>query len=383
MAMEIKVGLALTLTLTISSFLIAATHKLAHRIRLVDEPDHRKRHFQATPLTGGIATFCGFLIGLTMIGIEWQSYWTLLVGMAILLIIGLLDDYVDVSAGLRLLLQVGVAGLMVFYGGLEIQSLGLLFGEAYGPVSLGIWSTPFTIACVVFIINAINMADGLDGLAGGSALVIFILLSLTGWLDGAPFGLIAISMILAFSTMGFLIHNLRSSFRRRASAFLGDSGSMAIGFAIAWLAIALGTREGGTVDPIAIAWILIIPSMDTLALFFRRLRLGRSPLSADRAHLHHIMLRCGYNVHQVVHSIHFMVLATGLFGILGWIFHRPEWLSFTLAASVLIGYQYFLAKAGRVLRWHRKRNAPGYKQSQVRNPAILADQDSGQNQTLF
>ena len=377
MATEIKIVLALTLALVVTGFLIPALHRLAHRIRLVDQPNHRKRHFRVTPLTGGIATFCGFLIGATVIGIDWQSYWTLLVGMVILLITGLLDDYVDISAALRLMLQVAVAALMVFYGGLEIQSLGLLFGEAHGPVLLGPWSAPFTIACVVFIVNAINMADGLDGLAGCSALVIFILLALTGWLDGAPFGLVAISMILAFSTMGFLIHNMRNPFRRRASAFLGDSGSMAIGFAIAWLAVALGTREGGAVDPISIAWILIIPSMDTLALFFRRLRLGRSPLSPDRAHLHHILLRCGYNVHQVVHSIHFMVLATGLFGILGWVFHRPEWLSFTLAATVLIGYQYFLANAGRVVRWHRKRNTKSLSPAQPPNCAIAADQDSG------
>lgn len=377
METETKIILALASTLAVTGVLIPALHKLAHQIRLVDQPNHRKRHFQATPLTGGIATFCGFLVGLAVIGIDLQDYWTLLVGMAILLISGLLDDYVDISAALRLLLQVAVAALMVFYGGLEIQSLGLLFGEAYGPVLLGAWSVPFTIACVVFIVNAINMADGLDGLAGSSALVIFCLLSLTGWLDGAPFGLIAISMILAFSAMGFLMHNMRSPFRRRASAFLGDSGSMAIGFAIAWLAVALGTREGGEVQPISIAWILIIPSMDTLALFFRRLRQGRSPLSPDRAHLHHILLRCGHNVHHVVHSIHFMVLATGLFGILGWVLHRPEWLSFTLAATVLISYQYFLANAGRVVRWHRKRNTKSLSPAQPPNCAIAADQDSG------
>lgn len=377
METEIKIVLALAFAIVATGFLIPALHRLAHQIRLVDQPNHRKRHFQATPLTGGIAIFSGFLIGLAMIGIEWHSYWTLLAGMAILLVTGLLDDYLDISAAVRLMLQVAVAALMVFYSGLEIESLGLLFGEAHGPVELGPWSAPFTIACVVFIINAINMADGLDGLAGCSALVIFILLSLTGWLDGAPFGLVAISMILAFSTMGFLIHNMRSPFRRRASAFLGDSGSMAMGFAIAWLAVALGTRDGGAVEPISIAWILIIPSMDTLALFFRRLRLGRSPLSADRAHLHHILLRCGYNVHQVVHSIHFMVFATGLFGILGWMLHRPEWLSFTLAAAILIGYQYFLANAARVLRWHRKRNVQGYSRIQAPNRAIAADQDSG------
>jgi len=95
--------------------------------------------------------------------------------------------------------------------------------------------------------------------------------------------------------------------------------------------------------------------MDTLALFFRRIRLGRSPFSADRTHLHHIFRRCGYRTSTTVHLIHLLVTATGLFGIMAWVQRWPEWPLFFGAAAIMIGYQVFLGNAHRVLRWHARR----------------------------
>ena len=261
----------------------------------------------------------------------------------------------DVSAPARLLIQIGVGCLMVYGGGLEVNILGQLFGPAYGPVGLGPFAAPFTVACVVFMINAINMSDGLDGLAGGTAMFIFTFLALAAWLDGAPAGLIAVSLVLLLSTIGFLIHNMRMPTQKCARVFLGDTGSMMLGYAIAWLAIAVGTREGGGIYPVSMAWLLMVPGMDTLALFFRRIRLGRSPFSPDRTHLHHILRRFGYPVHSTVHIIHLMVLVTGLSGVLAWQFQWPQWPPFLMAAGMILGYQLLLFNARNILRWHRKR----------------------------
>ncbi|MBL38566.1 MAG: glycosyl transferase family 4 [Xanthomonadales bacterium] len=351
----LHIGLALLAAFFVAGVVIPAIDGPAHRFGLIDHPDHRKRHANPTPLTGGLGIFAGFVVALLILGLPMAPYWSLILGMIVLLLTGLADDLIEVSASARLLIQIGVGCLMVYGGGLSVNMLGEVFGPAYGPVGLGFFAGPFTVACVVFMVNAINMSDGLDGLAGGSGLFIFALLALAGWMSGASMDLVVIPMMLALATLGFLVHNLRMPGRERARAFLGDAGSMMMGFAIAWLAVAIYKDPDSEIQAISMAWILIVPGMDTLALFFRRIHLGKSPFAPDRTHLHHIFRRCGYGVVTTVHLIHLLVVATGLFGILAWQYGWPEWIMFAGAAGVLLGYQVFLANAHRVLRWHRRR----------------------------
>jgi len=351
----LDIGLALLVAFLVSGVLIPAIDGPAQRLGLIDHPNHRKRHAKPTPLTGGLGVFAGFFVAMLVLGAPIAPYWSLILGMIVLLLTGLADDLMEVSAAARLLIQTGVGCLMVYGGGLNVNILGEVFGPAYGLVGLGYFAGPFTVACVVFMINAINMSDGLDGLAGGSCMFIFALLALAGWMSGASASLVAIPLVLALATLGFLVHNLRMPGRERAKAFLGDAGSMMLGFAIAWLAVAIHKDAGSNIYPVSIAWILVVPAMDTLALFFRRLHLGKSPFAPDRTHLHHIFRRCGYSVTTTVHLIHLLVVATGLFGLLAWQYGWPEWLMFIGAAGVFLGYQLFLGNAHRVLRWHRRR----------------------------
>jgi len=263
------IGLALLVAFLVAGVLIPAIDGPAHRLGLIDHPDHRKRHAKPTPLTGGLGVFAGFVVAMFVMGAPMAPYWSLIIGMIVLLLTGLADDLVEVSAKARLLIQIGVGCLMVYGGGLSVNILGEIFGPAYGLVGLGYFAGPFTVACVVFMINAINMSDGLDGLAGGSCMFIFALLALAGWLSGASATLVAIPLVLALATLGFLVHNLRMPGRDRARAFLGDAGSMMLGFAIAWLAVAIHKDPGTNIYPVSIAWIMVVPAMDTLALFFR------------------------------------------------------------------------------------------------------------------
>jgi len=340
---------------SVTLMLVPAIEGPAQRLGLIDHPDYRKRHKSPTPLTGGLGIFAGFIVGMLIFGIAFTPYWTLIVGMVVLLIVGLIDDMIEISARSRLLIQIAVACLMIYGGGIDVHMLGNLFGPAYGPVGLGLLSGPFTVACVVFMINAINMTDGLDGLAGGIGLIIFSLLAVVGFMDGAPTELVSIALLLALSTAGFLVHNIRLPGREQARAFLGDTGSMVLGYAIAWLAVAIGTREGGSVYPVTIALLLIVPGVDTVALVLRRIHLGRSPFAPDRTHLHHIIRRCGYSCAATVHIIHLAILATGLIGILAWQYDWPEWTMFVLAAGGLLGYQLLLANAHKIMRWHHRR----------------------------
>ena len=370
MTLFLQIGLALFAAFFVAGVLIPAIEGPAHKFGLIDHPDHRKRHAKPTPLTGGLGIFAGFVVALLVLGLSLAPYWSLILGMIVLLLTGLADDLIEVSASARLLVQIGVGCLMVYGGGLSVNVLGEVFGPAYGPVGLGFFAGPFTVACVVFMVNAINMSDGLDGLAGGSCLFIFALLALAGWMSGAAMNLVVIPLMLALATLGFLIHNLRMPGREGAKVFLGDAGSMMLGFAIAWLAVAIHKDPGTDIYPVSMAWILIVPGMDTLALFFRRIHLGKSPFAPDRTHLHHIFRRCGYGVATTVHLIHLLVVATGLFGILVWQYGWSEWMMFAGAAVVLVGYQVFLANAHRVLRWHRRR-------AKVRDAEREAEQTAG------
>ncbi|MEN1727383.1 MAG: MraY family glycosyltransferase [Pseudomonadota bacterium] len=327
----------------------------ARVLGLVDNPCHRKRHEGQIPLTGGLAMFLAFLAALIF---QWSwlpSLASLLMGMGVMLAVGLTDDLIDVRPLYRLAWQVLAATVFVLFSGLEVIQMGQLFGTWVGPIGMGPFSEVFTVACVVFLINAINMSDGMDGLAGGICFFTLLMLGLLGWMDGASPMLVLVSFTVALSVLGFLLFNIQTPWRSRASAFMGDAGSMMLGFAIAWLAIAIATAEGSTVYPISIAWLLLVPAMDTLAVSVRRIRQGRSPMSADRCHLHHILHRSGWSNQTTVRIVHLLVLLSGAIGVLGWWVQASEGLMFGLAALVMLGYMQFLARAHRFLRWRQRR----------------------------
>jgi len=353
--MTLNSGLLAAMAFAVSAGLVPALRGPALRFGLVDRPCHRKRHDGTVPLTGGLAMFLAFLAALLLGVGHLDNHAGLLLGMTILLVAGVVDDLVDLRALFKLLIQVTVATFVVVSTDLQIHHLGPLLGSSVGNIGLGPMSVPFTVACFVFMINVVNMADGVDGLAGGLGVIMLSLLALAGWLGGAPTSLIGLSLILATAAAGFLLWNMRFPFRNKAAAFMGDAGSMMLGFAIAWMAIATATHPSSSIYPITIAWVLLIPCMDTLAVSVRRISQGRSPMAADRAHLHHIFQRCHFSVTATVAMIHGLTLGTGLLGILGWWLGLPPWLLFVLAAMAIVGYTLLLMSAHRLIRWRTRR----------------------------
>lgn len=317
------------LSFLFSSGLLRLLIKSAPYMGLVDRPDERKVHEGAIPVVGGLAVSATLLVMLTIA--YGSTYWDLLAGTTVLTLLGVVDDRRGLKATTKLLVQALLVSALFGAGQMQISNLGDLFGTGHR-IELELLALPFTVFAVVGVINAVNMIDGADGLAGG---VVFI--SIAWFLVASMLASGQVSVAL-FGTMlaaiaGFLAFNMRSPWRRRAACFLGDAGSLALGFALAWIAVELTQEQSARRIPAVVAlWVVGLPIMDTLSLMLRRLAKGRSPVSADRDHLHHILLRAGYSHGQMVAIL---LLISAIFGAVGVIGHYAGLSDATLFYSYL------------------------------------------------
>lgn len=167
----------------------------------------RKTHEHETPLVGGIVLLAALAIAKILMPFPWGSYWTLPFGLAALGFMGLLDDLYNLRAYTRFLVQFLIAFVVVVFGGIQIESLGDLFG--FGPVGLGPLSVPVTILCLMLIVNAVNMLDGIDGLAGSVALIASLAFAVLAFAAGHS-SLGVVSVLLSAGLIGFLFFNYQS-----------------------------------------------------------------------------------------------------------------------------------------------------------------------------
>lgn len=336
------------------TILIPILRRPAERLGLLDYPGERKSHLHAVPLIGGVAMFISFCLGLLIVEEPLRPFVSLVVGMGVLLATGMVDDVMDVTPMAKLVMQLTAAVLMVSWGGVQIQSLGNLLGT--GEIRLGEWAIPFTVLCTVFMINAINMADGTDGLAGGITIVALAWLTVVGWFDGAGQSYIAVALLLYAVVVGFLIYNLRTPWRSQASVFMGDAGSMMLGYAIAWLAVYSSQMDSATVYPVTIAWLLVLPVTDLVTSYFRRILRGRSPFVADQEHLHHVLIRAGYSVPSTVALFSLLLLLFGLIGFAGWYLGWPQHYLFLGLVIVFIAHYIFSIRAWQLMKMIKGRD---------------------------
>ena len=207
---------------------------------------------------------------------------------------------------IRIIIQCALSGYMIFSTGVYLESLGNLFG--FGNINLGLFGIPFTLFCVVGVMNAFNMMDGINGLCSGCAMLALILI-------GFSSGLIYDSMLVLIigSTLGFVIFNLGFLGKKRG-VFLGDSGSNLIGFWVAWIAVYASQNQNYFIEPITMLWFISIPLLDCIGLIFSRIKKGLSWSTAGRDHIHHkLMLRL--SPRQTLLVILCITFVTGLFGI--------------------------------------------------------------------
>ncbi|MDX2163806.1 MAG: undecaprenyl/decaprenyl-phosphate alpha-N-acetylglucosaminyl 1-phosphate transferase [Gammaproteobacteria bacterium] len=295
---------------------------LAIRLGLVDKPGGRKHHQGNIPLIGGIAIFFGLGFSLLTLNISLSNYRCFIAGCVLLVISGVLDDFKELTPSARLFIQFLVAILMVTWGNQVLFNLGNLF--SFGNISLGYAGYPITIIAVVAVINAVNMTDGADGLAGSVAWIelayfVWIAYRANQFMDVQIIGL-ALSAVFAFLCFNFPLY-------QKAKIFMGDSGSMMLGFLLVWFAVGLSQIPGG-VHPVTFLWILAVPLWDISSVVIRRLLRGYSPMKADRGHFHHYLFAKGFSSLQVTLLIGVLSAVLGLIGMLGEVYGVSESLMF-------------------------------------------------------
>jgi UDP-GlcNAc:undecaprenyl-phosphate GlcNAc-1-phosphate transferase len=319
--------------------------RVAPALGLVDMPGGRKVHARAVPLVGGIAIFVALLVAALAAGISRDTSWFLLM-LSVVITLGFWDDVTDLSARLKIAIQVIVASLMIWGAGVELHGVGDILG--WRPIGLAFLAAPLTVFAIVGVMNAVNMMDGLDGLGGSLAFVAFAWYAAVAAVSGFQVQF-DVAVILCGAIAGFLLFNLRFSWQSHARVFLGDAGSLMIGFALGWFAIDLTQGPGRTFPPIAALWVLLLPLADCVSLMARRLRAGRSPFAGDRHHIHHYLLARGFTHNQALATL---VVAGALFGAIGftgWRLGLPDAALFWPFCAGFFAYHFWIARAWRRL----------------------------------
>lgn len=294
-------------------FCIWLLRPLAVQVGFVDHPGGRKQHDQDVPLIGGIAIFFGFCFALLSLPISLQGYRGLIAGGSVLLVMGIVDDFRELSSTLRLLGQLGAGLILALWGDQQVEHLGNLF--SLGNIDLGNWSVPFTVLSVMAFLNAMNMVDGQDGLAGGVALGQAGLLAYLSWLLNKPMALYLL-IILVSLLIVFLFFNMRLPWRKQASIFMGDAGSTFVAFIIAWFSVSIGQTETVVVKPVVILWILAFPIFDLIHVCMIRIIHRKSILLASRDHFHHILSVAGFDAAISTPILVVLSIALGIVGII-------------------------------------------------------------------
>jgi len=282
----LQVVMVLLIPLVISFAATPLVRKLAFIIGAVDKPDARKVHTRIMPRLGGLAIFVATTIGLlvfTNTGF-FPMYWMLL-GSIVIVIIGILDDMNPMSAKTKLLGQI-LAAMIVVYGGIRIDFINVPFMDE--PIYFGQWSWVISILWIVGITNALNLIDGLDGLASGVSSIALSSIAIMSLMMG-NITVATISLILLGATLGFLYYNFYP-----AKIFMGDSGSLYLGFFLASLSI-LGFKNITMISYVIPILILGVPIFDTLFAIVRRYRSGLSITAPDKKHLHHCIISLGFS----------------------------------------------------------------------------------------
>jgi UDP-GlcNAc:undecaprenyl-phosphate/decaprenyl-phosphate GlcNAc-1-phosphate transferase len=323
-----------------------ALRPVAMVVDLVDRPGGRKTHRGEVPIVGGVAMFLGTVLGLGLVPPS-ASVVVFIAACALLVTTGLLDDRFELSPWTRLGVQAAASILMVEGSGISIVTIGDPFG--IGSVELsGLGSRVFTVLVTIAAINSFNMLDGMDGLAGAMALT-----ALVGLACLATGSALAYEAAVAATFIGavaaFLVFNLPVRFNRNMRCFMGDAGSMLLGFAVAWMCILVSQQATHRVAPVTMLWLVALPMYELMWTTLRRLARGVSPLMADRDHFHHLLMRGGFGVRGAFAVFVAIASVLALFGILVNSFRVPDALSLVMFVLAGLGVTWLMNHASVLL----------------------------------
>ena len=268
--------------------------KIASHVGALDIPNKRKVHKAPIPRMGGLGIYLGFLLGYMLFGSESIKMNAILIGSFIVVITGFIDDIRPVPAKYKFLGQLAAALVIPLYGGIVLQDI-----SAFGfYLNFGVFSIPVTIIFIVAIMNCINLIDGLDGLAGGISAIYFLMIGIIAIMFNSSSLDVVLAFIMLGATLGFLVHNFNP-----AKIFMGDSGSLFLGYIIAVISL-LGYKNITFTSLIVPIFLLAIPIMDTLFAIIRRLLKHESITMPEKNHLHHQLLKLNFSVRKTVFVIY-------------------------------------------------------------------------------
>lgn len=329
---ELRIILVFLVSFFSVIFVLPKIANIARRIGLLDQPNGRKVHKRPRPLVGGI----GMVIAVSFTSLAFipisglRGYF---LGLAILLLVGFLDDFKEIGHQQKFMAQIIATGALIYFSKITLATFGDLLGigELYVPGG-AIVAWLVTIFCVVGVTNAVNLIDGLDGLAGGLAFIAFIFFAIHSSFAGHN-NLMLLNLALAGAVLGFLRFNWYPSV-----LFMGDAGSLCLGFSLSFMALAMTQGSGASATPVTALLILAVPITDTIIVMFKRIAQGHSPFKADKYHLHHIFLRYGMNRTKAVQAILAISVVLGSISLLGPVYGLSEAWLFTMFLMYFLIY---------------------------------------------
>ena len=309
-----------------SATAIFVLRRYAYLLGLMDHPDQRKQHVGDVPLVGGLAIFMGITVGAAAYG-HFHWFVKILIDTAMLLtLLGALDDRFDLSVRDRLLIQALAILTVIASTGVYIHTLGHIFGY---DVNLGWLGPPITVVAIIGLMNAFNLMDGIDGLAGSLELVSIAAIVMFADPPGLQ-EMVLLLALLATASLPYLITNLGFMGRK---IFLGDAGSMLIGYLLAWSLVRMSQTSQTHLSPVDVLWCVALPVFDTFAVMLRRTRQGKSPFKPDRGHVHHILMDAGMGPRTTLLALIALAVSFALVGAL--ISHAAKSAGLNLAAFFL------------------------------------------------
>jgi len=289
----------------------------ALKLGLVDIPNSRSMHIRHHPRGAGI----GFFLAVALVTPFFhysllQTHLFLIAAVLAVFIVGVLDDHQDTSPRTKFIVLI-LASVLVYFDGVSVTTLGNFFGME---IKLGWLALPFTIFAIVGFTNALNLIDGLDGLAGAMSIVILSTLYVVAYEHNDDF-MMMISSTFIVALLAFLVYNWNP-----ASIFMGDSGSLILGFIIGVLVI----KAAAYIHPVSVLFIIAVPLMDTIIVMVRRKLTGHSMFEADKTHLHHILY--GFFNKDIKMSTIFLTILQAVYSLTGLMLidHSNETLSLML-----------------------------------------------------
>jgi len=350
------------MSFVVSSFLFYFFRPKAIQFGLVDKANHRKLHKGNIPVIGGPAIYIALVFALFMEQHFTPEIFAFVFCSGFLMLLGVIDDKVNLKVSLRLTSMIAITTFLYHFADFQISSLGNLL--AFGDIELHGASLIFTIIVVIGVITAFNMVDGVDGLLGCLSIISFLAIALLFAVNG-QFHLASTCVCFIAALIPFLMCNLSilpGLPGSRYKVFMGDSGSLFIGFTIICLLVA-GSQESMHVDdsasqpfsgaafkPVTALWLMSVPLLDMIANIIRRLKSNKSPFQADRGHIHHLLQDMGLTDTQVLIFISLFSIVTVSIGVIAEIGDVPEVVMSILLIILFAVYFYFYSHSYKISR---------------------------------